>query len=95
MKLNFICQIILIYCLSFIGDKVLAYWVADKMFYPATIIDIVSPKYKVEFVSDYVIKLVNAEGLVHSTSLKKGCSIAIFDTVSQEYRVGEIVSINE
>lgn len=65
------------------------------MFYPATIIDIVSPKYKVEFLSDYVIKSLNVEGLVHSTALKKGYPIAIFDTVSQEYRVGEIVSINE
>lgn len=54
-----------------------------------------SSKYKVEFMSDYVIKSVNIEGLVHSAAIKKGCSIAIFDTVSQEYRVGEIVSINE
>lgn len=80
---------------SNIGHKVLAYWVADKLFYPAIIIDIVSPKYKVEFLSDNYVKQINIEGLVHCEALKKGSAIAIFDTVSQEYRVGEIVSINE
>lgn len=45
--------------------------------------------------SDYVVKSVNADGLVHSTALKIGSPIGIFDTISQEYRVGEIVSINE
>lgn len=74
---------------------VLAYWVADKMFYPATIIDKMPSKYKVEFLSDYYVKELNIEGLVHSTALKVGSSVAIFDTVSQEYRAGEIVSINE
>jgi len=78
-----------------IGDKVLAYWVADKLFYPATITGIVHPKFKVEFLSDYVVKSVNVDSLVHSASLKIGCPIAIFDHISQELRVGEIVSINE
>lgn len=45
--------------------------------------------------SDYVVKSVNADGLVHSAALKIGSPIGIFDTISQEYRVGEIVSINE
>ncbi|XP_060877211.1 uncharacterized protein LOC132950036 isoform X2 [Metopolophium dirhodum] len=77
------------------GDKIFAYWTADKMFYPAIIIDIVAPKFKVEFLSDYYIKLLNSDCLVHSTALKIGTLVAIFDTVSQEYRVGEIVTINE
>lgn len=68
---------------------------ADKLFYPAIIVDIVYPKYKVEFLSDFVVKTVNADCLVHSSAVKKGSLIAIFDTISQEYRVGEIVSINE
>lgn len=72
----------------------MAYWVADKLYYPAVIIDIVPPKFKVEFISDCVVKLLNIEALVHSSALKKGSPIAIFDTVSQEYRVGEIVSVN-
>lgn len=67
----------------------------DKLFYPATIVDIVYPKYKVEFLSDLVVKSVNADGLVHSSAMKKGSLIAIFDTISQEFRVGEIVSINK
>lgn len=78
-----------------LGNKVLAYWVADKLFYPAIIIDIVPPKFKVKFLTDFVIKLVNIDCLVHNDALKKGTPIAIFDTVSQEYRVGEIVSINQ
>lgn len=45
--------------------------------------------------SDLVIKSVNPEGLIHSSALKPGLEIAIFDTVSQECRMGEIVSINE
>lgn len=65
------------------------------MFYPAIITGIVHPKFKVEFLSDCVVKLVNVDGLVHSASLKIGCPIAIFDHISQEFRVGEIVSINE
>ncbi|XP_003246625.1 uncharacterized protein LOC100168759 isoform X2 [Acyrthosiphon pisum] len=77
------------------GDKVFAYWMADKMFYPAIIIDIDAPKFKVEFLSDYYIKLLNSDCLVHSSALKKGTLVAIFDTVSQEYRVGEIITINE
>jgi len=68
---------------------------ADKMFYPAIIIDIATPKFKVEFLSDYYIKLLNSDCLVHSAALKNGTLVAIFDTVSQEYRVGEIVAINE
>lgn len=44
--------------------------------------------------SDCVVKTMNIDALVHSSALKKGSPIAIFDTVSQEYRVGEIVSIN-
>lgn len=85
-------MILIYFCL--IGNKVLAYWVADKLFYPAIIIDIVPPKFKVKFLSDFVIKSVNIDCLVHSESLKQGTPIAIFDTVSQEYRVGDIVSIN-
>lgn len=54
-----------------------------------------SPKFKVKFLSDFVIKSVNIDCLVHSESLKPGTPIAIFDTVSQEYRVGDIVSINQ
>lgn len=77
------------------GDKIFAYWTADKMFYPAIIIDIAAPKFKVEFLSDYYIKLLNSDCLVHSSALKSGSLVAIFDTVSQEYRVGEIVTINE
>jgi len=65
------------------------------MFYPAIIIDITLPKFKVEFISDYYIKLLNADCLVHSEALKIGTLVAIFDTISQEYRVGEIVTINE
>lgn len=80
---------------SFIGDKIFAYWMADKMFYPAVIIDVAFPKYKVEFLSDFYIKLLNSDCLVHSAALKIGTLVAIFDTVSQEYRVGEIVTINE
>lgn len=67
---------------------------ADKLFYPAVIIDTLHSKYKVEFLSDFVVKSVNVESLVHSAALKSGSPIAIFDTVSQEYRVGELVSIN-
>ncbi|XP_027841862.1 uncharacterized protein LOC114123171 [Aphis gossypii] len=78
-----------------IGDKIFAYWMADKMFYPAVIIDTAPPKFKVEFISDYYIKLLNSDCLVHSEALKIGTLVAIFDTVSQEYRVGEIVTINE
>jgi len=78
-----------------IGDKIFAYWMADKMFYPAIIIDIAPPKFKVEFISDYYIKLLNSDCLVHSSALKVGTLVAIFDTVSQEYRVGEIVTIND
>ncbi|XP_022165129.1 uncharacterized protein LOC111030092 isoform X2 [Myzus persicae] len=77
------------------GDKIFAYWMADKMFYPAVIIDIATPKFKVEFLTDYYIKLLNSDCLVHSAALKIGTLVAIFDTVSQEYRVGEIVTINE
>lgn len=68
---------------------------ADKMFYPAVIIDTAPPKFKVEFITDYYIKLLNSDCLVHSEALKIGTLVAIFDTVSQEYRVGEIVTINE
>lgn len=78
-----------------IGDKIFAYWMADKMFYPAVIIDTATPKFKVEFITDYYIKLLNSDCLVHSEALKIGTLVAIFDTVSQEYRVGEIVNINE
>ncbi|XP_060836093.1 uncharacterized protein LOC132918692 [Rhopalosiphum padi] len=77
------------------GDKIFAYWMADKMFYPAVIIDIAPPKFKVEFISDYYIKLLNSDCLVHSSALKIGTLVAIFDTVSQEYRVGEIITIND
>lgn len=79
---------------SFIGDKVLAYWVTDKLFYPATIIDILPQKYEVQFISDHVIKTVNADALVHSSALKPGTSVAVLDTVSQECKFGDIVSIN-
>lgn len=65
------------------------------MFYPASIVDVGPPKFKVEFLSDYFVKQINIEGLVHSAALKVGSPIGIFDTISQEYRVGEIVSINE
>jgi len=65
------------------------------MFYPAIIVDIEAPKFKVEFLSDFYIKLLNSDCLVHSSALKKGTLVAIFDIVSQEYRVGEIVTINE
>lgn len=68
---------------------------ADKMFYPAIIINIIPPKFKVEFISDYYVKLLSADCLVHSSALKIGSLVAIFDTISQEYRVGEIVTINE
>lgn len=68
---------------------------ADKLFYPAIITGIVHQKFKVEFLSDCVVKSVNVDGLVHSASLKIGGPIAIFDHISQEFRVGEIVSINE
>lgn len=73
----------------------MAYWVTDKLFYPATIIDILPPKFKVQFMSDRVIKPVNIDGLVHVSSLKPGISIAVLDTVSQECKFGEIVSINK
>ncbi|VVC36757.1 Tudor domain,BRCT domain [Cinara cedri] len=76
-----------------IGDKVLAYWIADKLFYPATIIGIMPSKYRVKF-TDGVEKLVTIEGLVHCEALKINSPIAVCDRVSQEYRVGEIVSIN-
>ncbi|XP_050547040.1 TP53-binding protein 1-like isoform X2 [Daktulosphaira vitifoliae] len=78
-----------------IGSKVFAYWISDKLFYPATIIEIIFPKYKVEFLSDHVIKSITEDGLVHSDALRQGMPIGIFDTVSQEYKVGDIVSIHE
>lgn len=91
----YVCLIILISLLVFIGSKVLAYWVADKLFYPAVIIDTVPPKFKVKFLSDFVIKSVKVDCLVHIENLKPGTSIAIFDTVCQECRVGDLVSINQ
>lgn len=68
---------------------------SDKLFYAATIIDKIPPKFQVEFMTDYVKKPIKADALVHSSALKKGSSIAILDTVSQEYRIGDIVSINK
>lgn len=44
---------------------------------------------------DGVEKLVAIESLVHIEALKQKSSIAVCDRVSQQYRAGEIVSINK
>ncbi|XP_050428098.1 TP53-binding protein 1-like [Adelges cooleyi] len=76
-----------------IGSKVFAYWIGDKMFYPATIIDRTFPKFKVEFLSDHLIKSLTEDGLVHSDALRTEMSIGVIDNVSQEYKVGDIITI--